>query len=175
MTLDSSFWSRALATLLGTVAGFLFSIALFYISERVKRRHDRAKIMAGLKRETAFNIALCDAWLKGIGDIGLKVAAGDRNIVTYFDYTRALRIFVREAVTAGVLYDLLSDDELVALDKGLLFLGDFAEQDINKKVGLWKTEGEGITAADMSQTLQLHQFGISEARRAMDQLRRKVA
>ena len=129
VTLDASFWSRALATLVGTVAGFVFSIALFYISEHVRRSRDRAKIVVGLRREASFNVSLCDAWLKGFSDVRLKVAAADHNFFNYFDYTRALRIFVQEAVRAGVLYHLLSDAELVDVDKSLRFLGPAAEED----------------------------------------------
>lgn len=173
IALDASFWSRALATLVGTVAGFLFSIVLFYISERVKRSRDRKKIIAGLKREAAFNIGLCDAWLKAVADIRVKVAAGDAGFFNYLDYSRALRIFVQEAVRAGTLYDLLSDSELVDLDKSLRFLGPFSEQHINDKIAQWKSGA--IAASDMSQALTFHEYAVTEARKAMERLRSKAA
>jgi len=173
VTLDASFWSRALATLVGTVAGFVFSIVLFYVSEHVKRSRERTKVVAGLKREAAFNISLCGAWLKAFGDIRLKVAAGDQAVFNYIDYTRALRIFVHEAVGAGILYDLLSDDELVEFDKSLRFFMPFSEQDINSKIQQWKTGG--ISAADMSQALTFHEYVVTEARKAMERLRSKAA
>jgi hypothetical protein len=173
ISLDASFWSRALATLLGTVAGFVFSIGLFYISERVKRSRDKKKILAGLKREAAFNIGLCDVWLKGLADIRLKVAAADLSVFNYFDYSRALRIFVLEALRAGLLYDLLSDAELVELDKGLLFLGQVSEQDINGRIARWKAGN--MAPAELSQALGLHEYAIGEARKAMDRLRVKAA
>jgi len=173
LTLDASFWSRALATLVGTVAGFVFSIVLFYVSEYVKRSRERTKVIAGLKREAAFNIGLCDAWLKGIGDIRLKVAGGDQAVFNYIDYTRALRIFVQEAVRGGILYDLLTDGELVELDKSLRFFGSVSEQDINGKIEQWKTGS--ISAADMSKALTFHEYVVTEARKAMEQLRSKAA
>ena len=173
IALDASFWSRALATLIGTVAGFVFSILLFYISERIKRSRDQKKIIAGLKREAAFNIGLCDAWLKAIQDIRLKVAAGDAAFFHYFDYNRALRIFVQEALRAGILYDLLSDTELVDLDKSLLFLAFYEEQDINGRIAQWKAGT--IAPPDLSQALTFHEHAVTDARKAMETLRSKAA
>jgi putative component of toxin-antitoxin plasmid stabilization module len=173
ITLDASFLSRALATLVGTVAGFLFSIVVFYVSEGVKRSRDRQKIIAGLNREAAFNIGLCESWLKSIGEIRLKVASGDRVVFDYFDYSRALRIFVGEALKAGVLYDLLNDSELVELDKALRFLGPPSEQDINGKVAQWKAAT--IAAPEFSQALNFQTYVVNEARKAMDPLRKKTA
>jgi len=172
IALDASFWSHALATLVGTVAGFVFSILLFYISERVKRLRDQKKVIAGLKREAAFNIGLCEAWLKAIGDIRPKVAAGDLAFFDYFDYSRALRIFVQEALRAGILYDLLSDTELVDLDKSLLFLAFYWEQDINGKIAQWKAGT--IAAPDMSQALTFHEHAVTEACKALETLRCKA-
>lgn len=173
IALDPSFWSRVLATLIGTVAGFVFAIALFYITEHLKRSRDRTKIIAGLKREAAFNIGLCDVWLKAVADIRLKVAAADPAFFNYFDYSRALRIFVQEAVRAGILYDLLSDSELVDLDKSLLFLGPVSEQDINGKIAQWKAGA--IATPVMSQALTFHEYAVTEARKAMERLRSKAA
>jgi hypothetical protein len=172
VALDNSFWSRALATLVGTVAGFVFSIVLFYVSESIKRRRDRSKIVRGLHREATFNVGLCDVWLKGIGEVRLKMAAGDQNFFNYFDYSRALRIFVQEAVKAGVLYDLLEDSELVDLDKGLRFLGPQTEEGLNGLIAQWKAGS--LAAAELSKALSLHEFCVGEARKAMDRLRTKA-
>lgn len=102
LELDASFWSRVLSTLVGTVAGFAFSIVLFYLSSFVKRSRDRIKVISGLKREATFNSNLCDAWSSTFADIRLKMSANDRQAVfSYIDYTRALGIFTQEAVRAG--------------------------------------------------------------------------
>ena len=77
---DSMFWQQVWSTLVGTVAGFVFSIVLFYLTERIKRSHDRAKTLKGLRRELQFDLALSASWLKGIEDARPQVAAGDKNI-----------------------------------------------------------------------------------------------
>ena len=173
ITLDPSFWSRALATLIGTVAGFIFSIALFYISECVKRSQEKNKLIVHVKREAAFNVGLCDGWIKSLADIRLKVAASDRAFYNYLDYTRCMRVFTQEAFKAGVIYDLLSDAELIDLDKALRFLFQTAEQDINSKITQWKATL--IAAPEMSQALTFHEFAVGEARKAIACLRDKAA
>ncbi len=174
LELDASFWSRALSTLVGTVAGFAFSIVLFYLSERAKRSRERAKIVAGLMREAAFNINLCEVWLATFNDIRLKMAADDlEGFFNYIDYTRALRIFTQEAMRAGLLYDLLGDKDLVELDKFLRFLLPLNEQDINAKVAGLK--GGGISLPDMSKALTFHEYVVKEGRKAMEKLRARAS
>ena len=81
------------------VAGFVFSIALFYITEAVKRSRDKKKIIAGLKREVAFNRGLCNAWLKSIGDIRLPYPVQPSNA------TRLLALM--EHATVSIIIDHL--------------------------------------------------------------------
>src|SRR5437016_8630695 len=113
------FWQHVWSTLVGTAAGFIFAIALFYLTERIKRKRDRAKILKGLRRVLKFDLGLHESWLKGIEDARPQVAAGDQNIFVYLDYSRFLSIFIVQAVRDGILYDLLTDDELVGLDKAM--------------------------------------------------------
>ena len=102
------FWQHVWSTLVGTAAGFIFAIALFYLTERIKRKRDRAKILKGLRRELKFDLGLHESWLKGIEDARPQVAAGDQNIFVYLDYSRFLSIFIVQAVRDGILYDLLT-------------------------------------------------------------------
>lgn len=52
------FWQQVWSTLVGTIAGFVFSIALFYLTDHIKRQRERAKIIKGLRRELKFDLAL---------------------------------------------------------------------------------------------------------------------
>jgi hypothetical protein len=168
----TTFWERVIATLVGTVAGFLFSIALFYLTEKFKRERERTKVLKGLRRELTFNLRLLESWLRGIETARPQVAAGDQNIYLYLDYSRVLRIFVQQAASAGLLYDLLADEELVALDKALRTCDVPAEQDFMQKLQQWK-DGT-IDNAQMFRTLEFHKYMTEACRKAMESAAQKV-
>jgi hypothetical protein len=171
--LDASFWSRALATLVGTVAGFLFSIVLFYVSESVKQSRGRKRIVDGLKREAAFNLSLCDSWLVAFSDMRPKIAAGDTSFLHYIDYSRILSIFVGEALKAGILYELLTDDSLVALDKWLRYFQGHSEREINSQIEQWKAGS--ISPLELSQALTFNEFAVKEGQKIMKTLSQVAA
>lgn len=167
------FWQQVWSTLVGTVAGFVFAIALFYLTERIKRERDRAKILKGLRRELKFDLALFESWLKGIEDARPQVAAGDRNIWLYLDYTRFLSIFIGQAVRDGILYDLLTDDELVGLDKAMRSCNPGAEQEFFTKLNQWKA-GQ-IDNADMFKTFEFNKFVVTTSKKALEGIITKIS
>lgn len=162
------FWQ----TLIGTISGFVFSIALFYLTDCIKRKSDRAKILKGLRRELKFDLALFDSWLKGIEDARLKVAVGDKNIYLYLDYTRFLSIFILQAVRAGILYDLLTDDDLVGLDKAMKSCNPEAEQEFTEMLTRWRT-GQ-IDNNTIFETFEFHKFVITTSKKALDAITSKI-
>ncbi|PYL75260.1 MAG: hypothetical protein DMF26_08710 [Verrucomicrobia bacterium] len=167
------FWQHVWSTLVGTAAGFIFAIALFYLTERIKRKRDRAKILKGLRRELKFDLGLHESWLKGIEDARPQVAAGDQNIFVYLDYSRFLSIFIVQAVRDGILYDLLTDDELVGLDKAMRSCNPFAEQEFFAKLTQWKA-GQ-INNAEMFKTFEFHKFGVTTSKKAIETVISRIA
>jgi len=161
-----TFWQYVWATLLGTFAGFVFSIVLFYLTERLKRQRERSKILKGLRRELAFDLALLDSWLKGIEDARPQVAAGDRNIFLYLDYTRFLSIFIQQAVREGILYGILSDAELINLDKAMKSCNLVAEQGFSTKLDQWKN-GQ-IDNKEMFKTLEFHKYLVTTSKKTLE-------
>jgi len=167
-----TFWQQVLPTLVGTIAGFTFSICLFYFTELIKRQRDRAKILKGLRRELKFDLALFEAWLQGIEDARLKVASGDRNIFLYLDYTKFLAIFIGHAVRDGILYDLLTDEDLVGLDTAMRSCNVSSEQEFFAKLEQWK--GGQIDSGEMSKTFDFHRFVVTTSKRALETVIRKI-
>jgi hypothetical protein len=171
--MEPMFWQQVWSTAFGTVAGFVFSIVLFYMTEHIKRGRDRAKILKGLRRELQFNLALFASWLKGIEDARPQVVAGDKSIFLYLDYTRVLSIFIGQAVREGILYDLLTDDDLVGLDKVLKSSNPQNEQEFYNRLNQWKA-GQ-IDNAEMFKTFEFHKFVVSTSKKALETVSAKIA
>lgn len=167
------FCQQILSTLIGTIAGFIFAIALFYLTERIKRQRDRNKILSGLQRELKFDIALFESWLKGIEDARPQVAAGDQNIWLYLDYSRFLSIFIGQAVRDGLLYDLLTDDELIGLDRAMRSCNLGAEQDFFTRLNQWKA-GQ-INNAEMFKIFEFHKFVVTTSKKALQGISAKIS
>ena len=170
---ETAFWGQAAAALIGTVAGFAFSIVLVYLTEHIKRQRDRERVRKGLRRELQFDLALFTSWRAGIDDARLKVAAGDKAIYLYLDYTRVLSIFINQAVRDGLLYDLLTDDELVGLDKALRSSNPQAEQEFANRLTSWKA-GE-INNSEMFKTFEFHKYVVSTSKKAIEAVASNVS
>ena len=166
-------WGHVISTLLGTLAGFLFAIALFYITEHVKRKHDREKILKGLRRELSYDLGLFDSWLKGIDTARPQVAVGDKNIFLHIGYTTVLRIFIQQAIPAGLLYDLLTDQELVELDTALRTCDSAAEKDYLDKLSAWRSGA--MSNEDMFKTFEFHKHLVTRSRQALAAVSSKVS
>jgi hypothetical protein len=165
-------WNQIWSTLVGTIAGFVFSLALFYFTDRIKRRHDRMRILRGLQRELKFDLALFDSLSKGIEDARLKVAVGDKDIYLYLDYSRFLSIFIIQAVREGILYDLLTNEDLVGLDKAMRTCNAQPEKEFSDRLTLWKS-GQ-IGNSEMFKTLEFHKFIVSTSKTALETIAAKI-
>lgn len=111
--------------------------------------------------------------MKGIEDARPQVAVGDKNIWLYLDYTRFLSIFIVQAVREGILYDLLTDDDLVGLDKAMRACNPGAEQEFAGRLNQWKA-GQ-IDSAEMFKTFEFHKFVVTISKKALDTIAGKIA
>jgi hypothetical protein len=166
-------WELVIPTLVGTMAGFIFSIALFYCTEKIKQERDRRRILKNLMRELTFNLRLYDQWLKGIEQARPQVGAGDKNIFLYIDYTRIARTFIIQALPEGLLYDILADEDLLELDTALRLCNPNSVNDFSEALNQWKLGNIGNP--EMFQKLEFHRRMIEEGRKAFDATARKVS
>ena len=143
------FGDYVLASLIGTVAGFIFSIFLFYLTEKWKRHQAKGTIIKGLKNEYEFNLSLLRQWLNVIETILRQNSSNVNNLTEHYGklkYSSYQRYFLNHYFSAGHLYDVLTSDDLVYLDAVLTHFSGFQEDFLNNIIA-GKGPGESSTLA----------------------------
>ena len=160
-----SYWTKMSASMIGTVAGFIFSICLFYITESVKRKRAKEGALKGLQREFDYNVALLDSWKSMIDKAVAQVASGDHQVFEFFPYSRYSRLFTQQAFAAGLIFEVLGDDEAIALEDILRFFSAETESFLNAQIRAWN-EGN-IDAKETLRTLHYNADMITKNRKAL--------
>ena len=134
-----TFGQQVFSSFLGTVFGFIFAIVLFLITEAVKASLAKKNLRKNLKREFAYDISLLQEWVGDIDKILRKITADDQNVFYFLRYTFFQRHFIQEAFRCGLLYNLLTDEDISNLNTALVHCDVGGEQLANGNVQLWKT------------------------------------
>ena len=111
-----TFWEQTLSTLIGVIAGFVFSIIVFYLTERWKNSRVNKNLSANLQKEFEFNINFIEKYRTEFEKLIRKVSANDKQPFIVFRFNRLQRLFILEAFSKGLLYKHLSADEINELD-----------------------------------------------------------
>jgi hypothetical protein len=134
-----SYWGKVSATLIGTVAGFIFSIFLFYLTESVKKKRAKEATLKSLQREFEYNIALIDSWKPSMDKAITQIAAGDQQVFEWFPFSRFSRIFTQQAFAAGLIFEVLNNEQAIALEDVLRFFSYDNETYVNNQIRDWKS------------------------------------
>ena len=134
-----TFCENVTATLVGTTSGFVFAVALFYLTEYWKRNSEKTNLLKNLKREFKYNLALISGWIEEYDKILRKMTTDDLQVYPSLKYTYFQRYFVQTSFGHGILYAKLTDDDDVSgLNTILVHFDSPAEQYILNLVNNWK-------------------------------------
>ncbi len=111
-----TFEQQSLATFIGALAGFVFSIFLFYLTEKWKNNKANKDLSNNLQRELAYNSNFIESYKEDFEKLIRKIAANDRQIFTIFRFNKLQRLFLFESFNKGLLYKYLNSDEINDLD-----------------------------------------------------------
>ena len=133
-----TFGQQVLSTLCGTIAGFLFAIALFYITEKSKTKRAKKHLIKNLKREFEYNTSLLQDWINEIDSVLGKITTRDTIVFAYFKYSFYQRFFIQESFRFGIVYDILTNDDVSNLNTILLHCDVGVESYVNDLVKRWR-------------------------------------
>lgn len=167
-----TFGQQLLATLIGTISGFLFSIALFYFTQKIKHLNEKSNIFKSLKSEFRYNLSLLNNLLNDINKTITKISADDKDIFFYFRYSNFQRLFLQEAFRLGLLYDKLEDDDINNIDGILTHFGISYENYTNQKVDEWKNDG--INKKDMLKIFEFERDTLEKYIKQLEQIKTKI-
>lgn len=147
-------WQQLIPTFVGSSLGFIFSIFLFYLTEKLKNNDGKKNLRDNLQKEIDYNINFLDQYSKDydklIREIGTDGIGGE----IIFRAARLQRLFILEAFNKGILYKYLDKEDINELDIMLNFfshtmdnlswenLKKYREKSISKKESLQNFEYE---------------------------------
>lgn len=111
-----TFEQQIIATFIGALAGFIFSISLFYLTEKWKNNKANKDLSDNLQKELDYNSNFIEGYKEDFEKLIRKITANDRQIFTIFRFNKLQRLFLLEAFNKGLLYKYLSADEINKLD-----------------------------------------------------------
>lgn len=80
------FWNQVTATLIGTIAGFLFSLALFWVKERFKQNRLIKHLVINLKYELEYNLNLFKKYSKRVSECIEAINSDKKDTYLTLDY-----------------------------------------------------------------------------------------
>jgi len=106
------FWQNFLSTFMGAILGFIFSLALFYITRVVAQKSDIKILKKNLNKEFEFNIYFLKNLLNNLNGVIEKITANNKNVWFVHQYEEYQRVFTQAYFQRGLLYDRLTPKEL---------------------------------------------------------------
>lgn len=133
-----AFWQNVLSTAIGATLGFVFSIALFYISQRVRENTWRRDVRKSFYRELEFNRDYVVAQLDALEKTIERVSNDEREVFPVVRFSGLRTVAYGQYVASGYIWDDLKPKDVSELDEMLWDLGPGAEQLVFETVDGWK-------------------------------------
>jgi hypothetical protein len=115
------FKEQMLSTFIGAIAGFIFSICLFYLTELWKSSSEKKGLIKNLNKEFEYNISFLEGYKNDYEKLLRQIAADTKNIIAVFRFSKLQRMFLLEAFNKGLLYKQLTTDEISDIDAMLTY------------------------------------------------------
>lgn len=116
-----AFWEQTLSTLIGVIAGFVFSIIVFYLTEKWKNSRINQDLSSNLQKEFEFNINFLEKYKTEFEKLIRKISTNDKRHFIIFRFSKLQRLFLLEAFNKGLLYKYLKSEEINELDSMLSY------------------------------------------------------
>lgn len=145
-------WEQAATVFIGAFLAFIFSIVVFYLTEYVKRKKDRNDVLKNVYREIRFNLNQLDKYKQELDRFVQKVIANDLSVYHTFRFEKIQRPFMLTAFNKGILYEILTDEEINTIDTMLTFFDESTNAYLQSRLNEFKAGN--ITASEMLSTLQ---------------------
>ena len=123
-----SFQSQIIATFSGALAAFIFSLVLFYLTEKWKNSKINKDLCQNLQKEFDYNINFLELFNNDIDKMLRKISSKDLTIFIVFRFYKLQRLFILETFNKGLLYKYLTIDDITDIDTMLTYFNNSTDQ-----------------------------------------------
>ena len=152
-----NFEQQIISTFIGALAGFVFSIFLFYLTEKWKNNKINKSLSSNLQKEFDYNINFLENYKENFETYVRQIAANNKQIYPIFRFSKLQRLFILETFSKGLLYKHLNSDEINNLDAMLSYFTGSMDQ-----IHILYIEQYKIDKVSQQETLQRFEFSKGE-------------
>lgn len=127
-----NFYQQIIASLIGTFVGFVFSIVLFYLTEKWKSAHTNKNLSSNIQRELQYNVDFLNGYKDEFEKMLRQVTANTKPVYLIFKHSKLQRLFILEAFQKGLLYKYLTVDEINNMDVMINYFLPYRDQALNQ-------------------------------------------
>lgn len=167
-----TFWQSVAATFIGALFGFLFSIALFYITTIIFRKRQRRILEKNVIKEFEFNEDYLKRLQQELGKVIEKISLDDKTIFNYLKYTSYASLFIKAYFGEGLLFEKLEPEDILALDAIISYMEKPAEDFIGDAIHEWN-EGS-FDKGMISKLITLERDRIEQYIKDIRKIRKKL-
>jgi hypothetical protein len=143
-----TFCEQTVSTFIGAFVAFIFSIALFYFTEKWRNKTSRKVSISNLLHEIEYNIRFLKDYKDDFEKMIRQITVGDAEIHTMIRHYKLQRLFLQDAFSQGLLYQYLTSEDINDLDtmlnyfsieinrRGWNMLNDYRNKKVDQKDAL---------------------------------------
>ncbi len=168
-----TFWQYLLATFVGVALGFVFSIILFYLTNRWSRNARKKSLEGNLVKEFVFNEKYLQDLIKKLDAALQDITVENRNAYHYFRYRSYQQLFTTTYLSQDFIYERLEPDDIYKLGLILDRMSSWGEQFINDLMRRWNNNA--VSSQEALQFVRLDRDSMSSFIKDIQQIRGKIA
>ncbi len=167
-----TFWQYLLATFGGVGLGFVFSILLFYLTNRWGRNARKKTLERNLIKEFTFDERYLQELVRKFDAALQDITVEDRNAFHYFNYRSYQQLFTTIYLSQDFIYDKLTPNDVYKLRLILDRMTFPGEQFINNLMQKWNQNA--VSSQDALKFVRLERDSMSSFIKDIQQIRGKI-
>ncbi len=167
-----TFGQQILATLIGTVSGFLLSIVLFWIKEKWATCKTNSFVVKNAQAELDIGISILEKAKNEISKAIEKVTVQDSSVFVNINYSRMARMFLIQFYNSGLMIKKLTVDEINKLNNIYINFAEGSEAHLIKTLDSY-SKGETTPKAALN-SLTYERELIQESITDLTNFRKKI-
>lgn len=167
-----TFSQQITATLIGTVAGFLLAICLFYLKEKWIRHYAIKQLKKNVVNEINYNIKLLTQVLTDLKKCIEKVTVNDRLAYCNVNYGRFARFFLQSYYQSGYMSDVWNLNDIDKLDNIMIYYTAGSDAYVLNGLNNWRNNA--IDQKETLATLGFERDGLEKHLQDLSELKVKL-
>lgn len=132
-----TYTQQIIATLIGTLGGFIVALLMFYIKESFQSKKKEETLLKNLSYELDYNINLLGKYVEDLTKCIEKVSSDKKSVFTSIQYDKVAIFFAKQFYKEGLVSKYLHVEDLERWNNSLAPMGDGAEAYIEDVLKKW--------------------------------------